>query len=72
MAEWVKWWKDRCFLLVLLISFSSMALALLSALLVYWGWILSIVFALAGGVLIRLVIRREIEKKVKNGTKSII
>lgn len=72
MAEWVKWWKDRCFLLVLLISFSSMALALLSALLVYWGWILSIVFALTGGVLIRLVIRREIEKRVKNGTKSII
>lgn len=70
MANWIRWWKDRAFLLILLIAFSSMILALVTALIVDWGWILSVVYAIAGGVLIRLVIRREIEKKVKDGTNS--
>ena len=55
MATWIKWWKDKTFMTVL-------AIALLTML---FGWIITIVLTIAGGVSIRKIIINRIIKELE-------
>lgn len=61
MATWFKWWKNKTFLLIMGISLITMIIAFLLAYFIEWGWILAIILACIGGVLIRKIIDRAID-----------
>lgn len=61
MAEWIKWWKDKTFLTVLGIVAVTMLASFLIAF-IRCGWVLSIVIACLGGVAVRKVIIKRLDK----------
>lgn len=60
--EWIKWWKDKTFLSVLGVALGTMVASLALALLLEWGWIGSIVTALAGGFEMRRIVQRKLDE----------
>lgn len=62
MAIFVKWWKDRTFLMILGIVIGAMVIALLLAVTMEYGWIGSIIVATTGGIAIRRIIIKSISK----------
>ena len=60
MAEFVKWWKDKMVVLIMLTAILSVVIAFLFAFFFEWGWIVSIVIALGGGYLMRRLIIKKL------------
>jgi ABC-type enterochelin transport system permease subunit len=65
MAEWIKWWKDKTFLTVLVIIAITMLVSFLVAFF-SCGWTLSVVIACLGGLGIRKVIIKRLDEESKN------
>ena len=65
MATWIKWWKDKTFMTILAIALLTMLIGFLLAYFIEYGWLITIVLAIAGGVSIRKVITNRIDKEVE-------
>ena len=65
MATWIKWWKDKTFMTVLAIALLTMLIGFLLAYFIEYGWLITIVLSIAGGVSIRKVITNRIDKEVE-------
>lgn len=61
-GEWIRWWEDKTFLSVLGVALGTMVASLALALLLEWGWIGSIVTALAGGFEMRRIVQRKLDE----------
>ena len=61
-GEWIRWWEDKTFLSVLGVALGTMVASLSLALLLEWGWIGSIVTALAGGFEMRRIVQRKLDE----------
>ena len=64
MANWVKWLKDKTFLTILGIVAATMLVAFAVAFF-RCGWVLSIVVAVLGGIGIRKVIIKRINRNLE-------
>ena len=58
---WVKWWKDKTFMLVLAIALLTMLIGFLFGYFLDWGWMLTILACLFGGIGIRRVITKRLD-----------
>ena len=65
MATWIKWWKDKTFMTVLAIALLTMLIGFLSVYFIEYGWIITIVLTIAGGVSIRKIIINRIIKELE-------
>lgn len=65
MATWIKWWKDKTFMTVLAIALLTMLFGFLSVYFIEYGWIITIVLTIAGGVSIRKIIINRIIKELE-------
>lgn len=65
MATWIKWWKDKTFMTILAIALLTMLIGFLLAYFIEYGWLITIVLSIAGGVSIRKVITNRIDKEVE-------
>ena len=65
MATWIKWWKDKTFMTVLAIALLTMLIGFLSVYFIKYGWIITIVLTIAGGVSIRKIITNRIVKELE-------
>ena len=65
MATWIKWWKDKTFMTVLAIALLTMLFGFLSVYFIEYGWIITIVLTIAGGVSIRKIIINRIIKEIE-------
>lgn len=68
-GEWIRWWKDKTFLSVLGVALGSIVASLALALLLEWGWIGSIVTALAGGFEMRRLVIKKLDEIDNDRTK---
>ena len=64
MSNWIKWWKDKTFMSVLGVALLTMLIGFLLAYYIKWGWILTIVVTAIGGMSIRRIILKRIDKTV--------
>jgi 4-hydroxybenzoate polyprenyltransferase len=64
MSNWIKWWKDSTFMSVLGVALLTMLIGFLLAYYIEWGWILTIVVTAIGGMSIRRIIIKRIDKMV--------
>ena len=60
MGEFIKWWKDKMSLIIVLTAVLTVVISFLFAYFFDWGWIVSIVMALGGGVLLRHLIVKKL------------
>lgn len=65
MINLIKWWKDRNLLSIVIIVIASVILSAIPAILFEWGWLLSIVIAITGGISMRYFIVKHIKSKFK-------
>lgn len=65
MATWIKWWKDKTFMTVLAIALLTMLIGFLLAYFIEYGWLITIVLSIAGGISIRKVITNRLDKEVE-------
>lgn len=65
MAEFIKWWKDKMLVLIILTAILSVVIAFLFAFFFEWGWIVSIIIALGGGYLMRRLIIKKLTDTFK-------
>ena len=62
--EVVKWWKNKWAVLIMVIGILTVVVGFLFAYFISWGWILSLVIAVAGGISMRLCINKMITEKI--------
>lgn len=62
MSDWIRWWKDRTFLVCLGIALLSMSVAFVLAYFIEWGWLVSVAVALIGGYFIRRMIYKRLDE----------
>lgn len=62
MAEIIKWWKNKNAVLIICTGVLSVVIAFLFAYFISWGWILSLVIAIAGGITMRIFINKLIDE----------
>jgi hypothetical protein len=65
MATWIKWWKDKTFMTVLAIALLTMLIGFLSVYFIEYGWIITMVLTIAGGVSIRKIVTNRIVKELE-------
>ena len=65
MGEFIKWWKDRMTILIILTPILTVIIAFLFAFFFDWGWIVSTVVALGGGYLLRRLIIKKLTDTFK-------
>jgi CHASE2 domain-containing sensor protein len=65
MATWIKWWKDKTFMTVLAIALLTMLIGFLSVYFLEYGWIITIVSTVAGGISIRKIVTNRIIKELE-------
>lgn len=65
MATWIKWWKDKTFMTILAIALLTMLIGFLLAYFIEYGWLITIVLSIAGGISIRKVITNRLDKEVE-------
>ena len=65
MSTWIKWWKDKTFMTILIIALSTMIIGFLSAYFIDWGWIITIILSAAAGVIMRKIIIKRIDEEVE-------
>ena len=66
MSNWIQWWKDKTFLAMMVIAIIAVVLAYVFARFVTWGWIPAIAVALGGGLVIRRIVIKKLDKTVEN------
>lgn len=66
MTTWIKWWKDKTMLSVILISVLAVIVGFILAYFIDWGWILTIILASISGLSIKRIIMNRIDKEVEN------
>ena len=62
MSNWIKWWKDKLLLQIMGTAIGSVGLAFIPAYFLSWGWILSILVAVSGGVIMRKLIIKKLDE----------
>ena len=67
MSNWIKWWKDKTFLAMMVIAIIAVVLAYVFARFVTWGWVVSLVIGVVGGLGIRHVVVKELNELDKGG-----
>ena len=65
MSTWIKWWKDKTFMTILIIALSIMIIGFLSAYFIDWGWIITIILSAVAGILMRKIIIKRIDEEVE-------
>lgn len=69
MGDWIKWWKDKTFLIVLSIVLVTMAVSFCVAFF-SCAWWLSVIIACLGGIGIRKVIVKKLDEVSNNNLKK--
>lgn len=67
MSNWIKWWKDKTFLAMMVIAIIAVVLAYVFARFVTWGWVVSLVIGVIGGLGIRHVVVKKLNELDKGG-----
>ena len=67
MSNWIKWWKDKTFLAMMVIAIIAVVLAYVFARFVTWGWIVSMLLGVIGGLGIRHVVVKKLNELDKGG-----
>ena len=67
MSNWIKWWKDKTFLAMMVIAIIAVVLAYVFARFVTWGWVVSLVIGVVGGLGIHHVVVKELNELDKGG-----
>ena len=62
--EVVKWWKNKWAVLTMVIGILTVVVGFMFAYFISWGWVLSLVIAVAGGFSMRLCINKMITEKI--------
>lgn len=62
MSNWIKWWKNKTFMSVLGIALGTMGISFLLAYFIDWGWIPAIMLCIGGGILIRKMVTKKLDK----------
>ena len=66
MSNWIKWWKDKLLLQIMGTAIGSVVLSFIPAYFLSWGWILSILIAVSGGVIMRKLIIKKINDYIES------
>ena len=67
MSNWIKWWKDKTFLAMMVIAIIAVVLAYVFARFVTWGWVVSLAIGVIGGLGIRHVVVKKLNELDKGG-----
>ena len=67
--EFIKWWKNKLAVALMCTAIGSVIIAFLFAYFISWGWILSIVTAIVGGLTMRRIAVKLIEKEIEKLNK---
>ena len=67
MSNWIKWWKDKTFLAMMVIAIIAVVLAYVFARFVTWGWVVSLVIGVIGGLGIRHVVVKKFNELDNGG-----
>lgn len=62
MGQWIKWWKDKTLLKIIVSMFSTVIIAFLFAYFIPYGWIVSIILAIVSR---QFCIKPLIDKKLQ-------
>lgn len=65
MNTWIKWWKDKTMLSVILISIFTVIAGFMLTYFIDWGWILTIIIAGISGLSIKHIITNRLNKEVE-------
>lgn len=65
MTTWIKWWKDKTMLSVILISIFTVIVGFMLTYFIDWGWILTIIIAGVSGLSIKRIITNRLNKEVE-------
>ena len=65
MSTWIKWWKDKTIMSILIIALSVMIIGFLLAYFIDWGWIITIILSAIAGIIIRKIITDRINKEIE-------
>lgn len=63
--ETVKWWKNKWAVLIMIVGVLTVGIGFVFAYFISWGWILSLVTAVGGGVTMRVFINKLIDEYAK-------
>ena len=72
MAEWIKWWNDKTIVTIMVVAISSVGLAALSAVLIDWGWVISIIIALVGGYTMKRILFKRLDEIAAEKEKELL
>ena len=67
MSNWIKWWKDKTFLTIMVTAIVAVVLACVFARCFAWGWIVSMLLGVIGGLGIRHVVVKKLNELDKGG-----
>lgn len=62
MAQWFKWWKDATFMKIFGVAMLAMVIAVLSAVLIELGWVISVVAACIGGYTMKRILFKRLDE----------
>lgn len=65
MSNWIKWWKSDFFLTILGVVMVTMGITFVLAYFIDWGWIPAIMLCIGGGILIRKMVTKKLDKMSK-------
>ena len=66
----IKWWKNRLVVALICTALASVIIAFLFAYFISWGWIISILIALIGGLIMRKLIVKLLEQQFEKLDKN--
>lgn len=69
-SEIVKWWNNKWAVLIMVVGLLTVGVGFLFAYFISWGWILSILTAIGGGIGIRMLIDKMITDYVKQSIEN--
>lgn len=69
MTTWIKWWKDKTFLMILVIVLIAMVSSFLVAYFTSAWWI-SIIIACGAGLIIRKIITNKLDKMCESANQQ--
>lgn len=72
VAEWIKWWNDKTIVTIMVVAISSVGLAALSAVLIDWGWVISIIIALVGGYTMKRILFKRLDEIATEKEKELL
>lgn len=69
-SEIVKWWKNKWAVLIMVVGVLTVGVGFLFAYFIPWGWILSILTAIGGGIGISMLIDKMITDYAKQNVEN--